>query len=125
MLWDRSNRAYPGRNDELGLSAIRQPAQRGQIQMIVVIVAEEHGIDAGKILPPHSRLPAAARTDRGERTGPLRPDRIGQNVDAALLEQQRGMVDQRNPQLIAFHARTAVSIALRPKRNGRMAPAGW
>src|SRR2546422_8869726 len=69
---------YPGRNDELGFSKIRQPAQGGKIQMIVVIVAEEHGIDAGKILPPHSRLSAAARTDRGERTCPLRPDRIRQ-----------------------------------------------
>ena len=69
-----------GRNNKLRLSAIRQPAQGSQIQMIVVIVAEEHGIDAGKILPPHARLPAAARTDRGQRTRPLGPDRIGQNV---------------------------------------------
>ena len=48
---------------------------------------------------------AAARTDPGERTGPLRPDRIGQNVGAALLQQHGGMVDQRNAQLVAFHAR--------------------
>jgi len=54
---------YPGRNDELGLSTLGQTPQRGQIQMIVVIVAEEHGIDAGQIFPPHAGLPAAARAD--------------------------------------------------------------
>ena len=77
---------YAGRNDELRLATIRQPAQSGQIQVIVVIVAEEYGIDAGKILPPHTRLPAAARTDGGERTCPLGPNRISQNVKVALLE---------------------------------------
>ena len=78
---------YPGRNDELRLPTIRQPAQGGKIQVIVVIVAEEYGIDAGKILPPHARLPVAARTDRGERTCALGPNRISQNVEVALLEQ--------------------------------------
>ena len=96
---------HAGRNDELRLATIRQPAQSGQIQVIVVIVAEEYGIDAEKILPPHARLPVAARTDGGERTGPLGPDGIGQNVEVVLLEQHGGMVDQRNPQMSAFHAR--------------------
>ena len=94
---------YAEWNDELALPAIRQPPQGGKIQMVVVIVAEEHGIDAGKIFPSHTRRPAAARTNRGERTCPLRPDRIGQNVDAALLKQQRGVVDERYPQLMALN----------------------
>ena len=99
--------------------------KRGKIQMIVVIVAEEHDIDAGKILPPHARLPAAARTDPGERTGPLRPDRIGQNVGAALLKQHRGMVDQRDPQLIAFHARRRFRwLDVRNETGGWLRPAG-
>ncbi len=89
------------RNDELGLAARAEPAQGGEIQMIVVIVAEEHDIDAGKIFATHPRLAAAARTDPGERTCPLRPDRIGQDVKPALLEQHSGMVDQRDAQRAA------------------------
>ena len=117
--------AYPGRNDELSLSTVRQPAQGGQIQMIVVIVAEEYGIDPGKILPPHARLPAAARTDRGERTCAVGPDRIGQNVEVALLEQHRGMVDQRNPQLSAFNARRRLGLLhVRNETGGWLRPAG-
>ena len=50
-------------NDELRLFSVRQPAQRGQIQMIVVIVAEQHDIDAGKILPPHAGRTASPRPD--------------------------------------------------------------
>jgi hypothetical protein len=88
-------------------------------------VAEEYGIDAGKILPPHTRLPAAARTDRGQRTGPLRPDRIGQNVEVALLEQQRGMVDQRNSQFSAFNAGRRLGLLyVRNETGGYLRPAG-
>src|SRR5580704_3280716 len=73
----------------------------------------------------HSRLPVAARTDRGERTGPLRPDRIGQNMGVALLEQQRGMVDQRNPQLIACHAGWRLRrLYVRNETCGWLRPAG-
>ena len=82
----------------------RQPAQGGEIQMIVMIVADQHDVDAGKILPSHARFAPAPRTDPGERTRPFRPDRIGQNVGTRLLEQHGGMVDQRDPQLVAFHA---------------------
>ena len=53
--------AYSGRYHELRLSAIRQPAQCGKVQMIVMIVAD--CIDAWKILPANARLSAAARAD--------------------------------------------------------------
>ena len=92
-----------GRNNKLTLFTIVQPSQGVEIQVIVMIVAEQHYIDAGKILPMYARWAPAARTDPGERTCPRRPDRIGQDVDSALLQQHRGMVDQRNPQLVAFH----------------------
>ena len=115
---------YAERNNELGLPAIRQPSQSGKIQMIVVIVAEEHNIDAGKVLPSHARLAAAARTNPGKRTGPLRPDRIGQNVDAALLKQQRGVVDERYAQLMTFDARGRFRwLNVRNEAGGRFRPA--
>ena len=52
----------------------------------------------GTILPPHSRLPLPPRTDRRQRTRPLRPDRVRQNMQPALLQQHRRMIDQRHPQ---------------------------
>ena len=84
-------------NDELLMSKIRQPPQSSKIQMIVVVVAEQHDIDTGKIVQPHPRGPAAPGTDEAQRAGPLRPDRIGQEMKAALLQQHAGMVDQRHP----------------------------
>lgn len=93
--------------------------------MIVVIVAEEHYIDAGKILPLHTRWAPAARANPGKRTCTIRPDRIRQNVDSALLEQQRGMVDQRNPQLIPLHISGRFRwLNVRNEAGGRLRPAG-
>src|SRR3984957_7158324 len=107
------------------MAAIRQPAQCRQIQVIVVIVAEEHDIDAGKILPQHARIPAAARTDPAKRTGTIGPNGVGQNVGTALLEQNGGMVDQRNPQLAARHIRRRLGwLDVRHKTWGWLGTAG-
>jgi hypothetical protein len=86
-----------GRNNELARSAMSQKAQDGKIQMIVMIVADHHEIDAGKILPPDARRATAARADPRQRTWPLGPNRIGQKVESVLLEQQRRVVDHRYP----------------------------
>ena len=72
--------------------------------MIVVIVAEQHNIDARKIFPPHSGRAAAARANRSKGTGALRPDWIRQNVGTDVLDEQRGMVDETHSQLIATDA---------------------
>ena len=52
-----------GGNDELGLPPIRQPAQGGEIQMIVVIVAEEHEYRCGEDRPT-ARPAAGGGADR-------------------------------------------------------------
>jgi hypothetical protein len=54
---------HSGRRHELGLPAISQTPQSDKIQMIVVIVAEEHNVDARKMLPIDTWRAAAARTD--------------------------------------------------------------
>ena len=97
--------AYSGWNHELRLPTIGQPLQGGEIQVIVVVMAEKHNIDTGKIVPEHTRIPAAARTGPGKWTGAFRPDRVGQHVETALLQEHRGMVDQRNPALVPIHER--------------------
>ena len=76
---------------------IRQAAQGGKVQMIVVIVAQQYDIDGRQIVEFYSRRPAAARTDPAERAGSFGPDGIGQNVGAVLLNEHCGMVDERYP----------------------------
>lgn len=87
---------YAERNDESGLRALGEQPESGEIEMIVMIMAQEHEIDPGKIVETHARGAAAARTDPGDRTGPVRPDGVGQDVEAALLEQDCGVVDERD-----------------------------
>jgi hypothetical protein len=85
-------------SDELRLPPSSEPPQGGQIQVIVVIVAQQNDVDARKILPLNAWRSAAARTHPQQRACPFRPDRIRQDVDVFLLEQDGGMVDQRNRQ---------------------------
>ena len=94
---------YTRGNDEAGLPALRQSPETGKVQMVIVIVAEEHDIDAGEILPSHARFAQAPRAGPGHRTCALRPDRIGQDVDAVSLKQHGGMVDQRNTKFVGGH----------------------
>jgi hypothetical protein len=115
---------YSGRNNELRLSASGEPAQAGKVEMIVMIVTEEHGIDAGQVLPPHARHPAAARTDGGEWTGALAPDGIGQDVKTALLEEHCGVVDQGNVEPAAFDAGRRFRLAHVRNETGRRLGAG-
>ncbi len=71
---------------ELGGSAARQPAQGAEIEMIVMVVADEHNVDTRKIFPSDARRPAAARTDGAEWTCALRPDRVGEDICGVLLQ---------------------------------------
>ena len=92
--------------------------------MVVVIVAEQH-MDARKILPSHARRP--------RRRGPIAAsglalsDQIGSvsMLRAALLQQHRGMVDQRNSQPAPSTADGGFDGSTRPQRSGRIVPAGW
>jgi hypothetical protein len=50
-----------------------------------MVVAEQYYVDARKVPKPHTGFAPPAWTDPHERTHPLRPDRISENIDAALL----------------------------------------
>jgi hypothetical protein len=81
--------SYAQRNDEHGVSTAREPAQHRQIQVVIVIVADEHDINAREIVPAHPRASPAPRADPRKRTRTLRPNWIGQNVRGASLQQNR------------------------------------
>src|SRR5262249_12952023 len=95
---------YPDRNDESGFSTSRQPAKRWQIEMVVMIVAEEHSTNCRKVFPLDARTPNTPRSGPGHRTRTLGPNRIRQNVGTSLLKKHGRMVHQRDAQP-AFDAR--------------------
>jgi len=114
-----------GRDDELGRSTIRQPAQAVKIQMVVVIVTNEHDVDSRKIFESHAWFAATPGTDGGKRAGPFRPDRIGQDVGVTLLKQNGGVVHERNAQLIGRHGwRRFGRLDIIEELGRRLCPAG-
>src|SRR5580658_4656625 len=112
------------RNNKCGISASRQPAQGGQIQVVIMIVTDEHGVDAGQMLPGYSRFSKAARTYPGERAGAFGPDRVRQDVGARLLQEHGRVVHQSDAQSAALD--TAGRYGLLDIRNetGRRLRAG-
>src|SRR5437588_3315403 len=92
------------RNNERRSSPPRQQAYRRKIHVVIVIVADQHGIYRWQILKKYSRLSSAPRTYPRKRTGPLGPDGIGQNVGAALLKEDGRMIHQRHSQSISIHS---------------------
>jgi hypothetical protein len=89
------------RNNECRIAASRQCRQ---IRVVVMIVADEYGVDAGQILPGYSRFSAAPRTGPGNRTRSLGPNRIRQDVGVPLLKEHGRVVHQSGSQSAAFHA---------------------
>src|SRR5215469_7815895 len=88
-----------------------------------MIVAEQHDIDAREIPPPHTGVPMPRRSEERKRTGAFRPDRISQNVRSGLLDEHRGMVNQRNTQLIARNIRWRLRGTNVSNETGRWFPA--
>src|SRR5256885_12005186 len=72
-------------NDEAGISAFRQPPQTRQVQVVIVIMAQQHHVDPRKILHGYTWLSVAPRTRPGKRTRSLRPHRIRQDVQPTRL----------------------------------------
>ena len=90
--------------------------------MIVVIVAEKHGIDARKILPPFPPVSCGADQSVSGLAAPTR--RVCQNMAAALLEGSVCVVDADRPQLTWFHALGRFRL-LYVATDRRIVSAGW
>src|SRR6266478_264585 len=92
------------RNNERRSSPCRQQAYRRYIHVVIVIVADQHGIYGWQILKKYSRLSSAPRTDPRKRTSPLGPDGIRQDVGAVLLKEDGGMIHQRHSKSISINS---------------------
>ena len=76
--------------------------QRRDIQMVIVVVAQENDVDLRKVRERHPGLAHAPGTDPAKRACALRPDRVGQDGGAAGLDQKRRMVDEGDGDIIRF-----------------------
>jgi hypothetical protein len=57
-----------------------QAFERGQVQMVVVIVREQDEIDLRQVVESNPGRPMAPRPDPGNGGDAFRPDRVGQDV---------------------------------------------
>ena len=87
--------AQPG--DEAWVVLPLESEQRCDVQMIVVVVTQEHDIDWRKVFEAQAWSAMSPWTSPRKRTRMIRPDWIGQDVQAAGLNQHRGVVDKRYP----------------------------
>ena len=62
--------------------------------MVVMVVADEGDVDAGQVVPADAGLAEAFWANPGERTGSFGPDGVGEDVEAGVLEQHGGVVDE-------------------------------
>src|SRR5579863_427643 len=67
-------RGAASRNDECRFFASRQTAQCRQVQVVIVIVGDQHGVEMRQILQRYSWISAPLRTGPGQRTRPLGPN---------------------------------------------------
>ena len=82
-------RAEPGRHEHRG--GARQPADRGRVEVVVVVVRDHHGVDAVQRAERHARW-RPARPDAGDAPG---PHRVGQHGQPADPQHERGVPHPR------------------------------
>ncbi len=106
-----ANVAHPGlhaeRHDEQGRT-LRLPVQRQhavQVEVVVVVVRDQHRVDVRQFAKRQPRRLGALRAQETQRRGALGEDRIGEQVDAADLHQHAGVADPRHRRLHAPHRR--------------------
>ena len=103
--------------------ALPQPLQRRQVHMVVMIVADEDEVDLGQILEADARRPHPLWADEGEGRSTLRPDRIGENVEPASLDEHGRVADPGDSHQIGIDAVNAAAPilddrALEPRTEG-------
>ncbi len=114
-----------GRNDEGRIAVGGQPSQTRQVQVVVMIVAEKHGVNTRQIFPGYARVSPSPRTCPRDWTGSVRPHRVGQNSAAAMLKQHRRMVHQGGSECAAFQlSRRSARVDIHNERGRRLRPAG-
>ena len=82
------------RDGEIWFPLRGKATERGDVEMIVVVVALEHEIDFRKVVKRNAGRAMALGAGERNGAGALRPDGIAENVDAIHLDQERGVADE-------------------------------
>ena len=69
-----------------------------------MIVADQNQINRRQLVEAQARRVVALWADKFKRAGALAPQRVGENIQAVLLDQQGGVVDISHSQLRALHS---------------------
>ena len=119
MPADRTRRSIAERCHDHWIEPLREPSQRRQIAVIVVVVTEQHRRDRRQVVEPHARLPDSPRSSPGHRARALGIHRIGQEVPGGGLDQERRMADERDRRGRTVECRRHLRLNLDVYRPGR------
>ena len=89
------------RGDKTGPITLLQTPQGRQVEVIIMIVADQDDIDRRQVLPGYPRGMDPPRPKPGKGAGPLRPDRVGEDIEPLGLQQYGGVADPGDPQIPA------------------------
>ena len=82
------------RDGEIWFPLGGEAAERGDVEMIVVVVALEDEIDFRKVVERNAGGAMALGAGEGNGAGALGPDGIAENIDAVHLEEDGGVADE-------------------------------
>ena len=90
--------------DHLGQrEALGQLAQAEQVEVVVVVVADQNQVNRRQLVEAQAGRVITLRADKFERAGAFAPQRVGEDVQAVLLDQQGGVIDVGDVQFGAVH----------------------
>ena len=71
-----------------------EPRQRCEIEVVVMAMRDQHGVDVGQRLEGDAGIVDAPGAGEAQRRDPFRPHRIDQHVEPAGLDEQAGVADE-------------------------------
>ncbi len=93
IAFEQAPIAEPG-HDGAAMPA-QQLVQRGEIEVIVVVMADRDRVERRQVFHPDAGRPVTGRPDPGDRADAAGPDRVRQDVGAAGLEECGRVIDER------------------------------
>ena len=93
------DRVVAQRHDHARPVALVDAGQRLDVEMVVVVVRDQHDVDARQVRKGDAGLVDALGADEGQRARTLRIHRVDQQVEARDLVEERGVaeMDDANP----------------------------
>jgi len=79
--------------------------ERGPVEVVVVVVADEQDVNRWQILKADAGSAVALGPGELHGAGAARPDRVGEDIEAAGLQQNRGVIDEGRAEFGAVNTR--------------------